>query len=85
MKPRIFGISANGRTDVTEKIQTALDELYKIGGGTFIFTCRTLCCKGTLKIPQGVILAGDWQSPDENTERLPEQYLWHTQDAEKMI
>lgn len=61
-----FGIAANGRTDVTAKIQEALDALYSIGGGTLFLPAGRYAVKGTLKIPQGVILAGDWQNPDEN-------------------
>ena len=64
-----FGIIANGKTDVTAKIQKALDALYNIGGGTLFLPSGKYVIKGTLKIPQGVTLAGDWQSPDKSDGR----------------
>ncbi len=58
-------VTGDGVTDVTPWFQGAMDYLRDIGGGTLFVPEGRYVISGTLTIPEGVILAGDWKAPDE--------------------
>lgn len=65
-----FGIIADGRTDVTDEIQNALNSISNLGGGALFLPAGHYKVAGTLTIPSRVTLHGDWKqpSPDEPVE-----------------
>jgi len=58
-----FGIVADGTTDVTDAIQTALISIDNLGGGALFLPAGNYMVSGTLTIPSKVTLRGDWQKP----------------------
>ncbi len=64
-----FGVTGDGVTDVTSQFQAALNELGAtdstgtITGGTLFVPEGKYVIDGTLEIPKGVTLCGDWQKP----------------------
>jgi hypothetical protein len=69
---RDFGAVGDGRTDDTAAFQKALDAMGQAGGGTVIAPRGNYYFAGHLSIPNGVTLAGLWQSvPAHNGLRNP--------------
>ncbi|WP_052350727.1 glycosyl hydrolase family 28-related protein [Paenibacillus gorillae] len=60
---RDFGALGDGETDVTAIFQQLLDELGKLGGGTLFVPEGKYAIKGSLLIPKGVTLRGEWSKP----------------------
>ena len=58
-----FGIVADGTTDVTDAIQTALISIDNLGGGALFLPAGNYKVSGTLTVPSRVTLRGDWQKP----------------------
>ena len=58
-----FGIVADGVTDVTDAIQEALTLLANLGGGALFLPAGHYRVDGSLTVPSGVTLRGDWQKP----------------------
>lgn len=58
-----FSIIADGVTDVTEAIQKALISVSNLGGGSLFLPSGFYKVSGTLTIPAGVTLRGDWKQP----------------------
>lgn len=58
-----FGIVADGQTDVTDALQTALISIDNLGGGTLFLPAGQYKVSGTLTIPAQVTLRGDWPQP----------------------
>ena len=58
-----FGIVADGTTDVTDAIQTALISIDNMGGGALFLPAGNYKVSGTLTVPGRVTLRGDWQKP----------------------
>lgn len=58
-----FGADRNGGSDSTQAFQKALDAMAAEGGGTVFAPEGKYALKGRLKIPESVILRGEWQSP----------------------
>lgn len=58
-----FGIVADGTTDVTDAIQTALLWIGNLGGGALYLPAGFYKVGGSLVIPSQVTLRGDWQQP----------------------
>lgn len=63
---RDFGVEPNCNEDVTNKIQLAMILINQAGGGTVFLPEGEYIVEGTLNIPKGVTLCGDWLSPDES-------------------
>lgn len=55
--------------DATKGLQSLLNAIYDAGGGTVYIPAGTYTFKGTLTIPEGVTIQGDWRAP---TEENPE-------------
>jgi hypothetical protein len=58
-----FGIAADGVTDVTAAIQSALVSISNLGGGALYLPAGLYKVSGTLTIPSRVTLRGDWAPP----------------------
>jgi hypothetical protein len=58
-----FGASGDGVTDVTGIFQKLLDALGRLGGGTLFVPEGRYAIQGTLLIPKGVTLRGEWSKP----------------------
>ncbi|RKP49988.1 carbohydrate-binding protein [Cohnella endophytica] len=58
-----FGATGDGVTDVTAVFQELLDSLGRLGGGTLFVPEGKYVIKGTLEIPKGVTLRGEWSKP----------------------
>jgi hypothetical protein len=58
-----FGVTGDGVTDVTQRIQSLLDSLRKINGGTLFVPEGKYVLRGTLLIPKGITLRGEWSKP----------------------
>jgi len=58
-----IGATGDGVTDVTSIFQKGLDSLGKTGGGTLFVPGGKYVIKGSLLIPKGVTLRGEWQKP----------------------
>lgn len=59
-----FGIIADGTTDVTDAIQSALISISNLGGGALFLPAGKYKVSGNLTIPSRVTLRGDWQKPE---------------------
>ncbi len=57
-----FGAKGDGKQDDTAAVQSALDAAGRAGGGTVSLGQGTFLLRGRLNVPQGVTLAGVWQS-----------------------
>jgi hypothetical protein len=65
-----YGTKADGRTDDTAAIQRALDLAAKDRGGVVEMPKGLYRIEGSLLIPPGVCLSGEWQAPHHaNTEQ----------------
>jgi hypothetical protein len=58
-----FGIIANGETDMTQEIQSALVVISNLGGGALFLPAGHYKIAGNLVIPSAVTLRGDWRKP----------------------
>jgi hypothetical protein len=58
-----FGIVADGTTDVTNALQSALIAVSNLGGGTLFLPAGNYKISGNLTIPSRVTLRGEWQKP----------------------
>ncbi len=58
-----FGIVADGVTDTTAALQTALVVIGNLGGGALFLPAGHYKVAGNLVIPSGVTLRGDWRKP----------------------
>jgi uncharacterized protein YjdB len=58
-----YGAVGDGVTDVTSIFQDRLDALGALGGGTLFVPAGKYVIKGTLLIPKGITLRGEWQKP----------------------
>ncbi len=61
-----FGAYGDGTTDDTKAFQSAIDHVYKLGGGTVYAPAGEYLIKGSLTVKRSVYLAGAWSNPDEN-------------------
>jgi hypothetical protein len=61
--PEDFGIVADGTTDVTNAIQTALNSIDNLGGGALFLPAGNYKVSGNLTVPGRVTIRGDWQKP----------------------
>ena len=58
-----YGVDPTGVKDCTEKVQKAIEDLSKIGGGVLYFPAGRYRFMGTLTLLSGVTLKGDWANP----------------------
>ncbi len=58
-----YGATGDGITDVTSIFQSRLNALGTLGGGTLWVPAGKYVIKGTLLIPKGITLRGDWKKP----------------------
>ncbi|MBO4548758.1 MAG: hypothetical protein J5758_06030, partial [Abditibacteriota bacterium] len=63
-----LGVVPDGRTDCSEGLQKAIDLCDSKGGGTVFLPAGEYLLEGSVSIPQGVVLRGDWQDP-QDTEK----------------
>ncbi|MBO5796845.1 MAG: hypothetical protein J6R77_00670 [Clostridia bacterium] len=64
-------IQPNSGVDATGALQTLLNAMGANGGGTVFVPAGRWVFKGSLEIPYGVTLQGDWRAPtDENPEAV---------------
>ncbi len=54
-----------GKKDNTVKLQYAISECAKNGGGVLFIPAGQYLIKGTVVVPLGVVICGDWQNPNE--------------------
>ena len=57
-----------GKEDSTAAIQQALDDVCAQGGGTVFMPVGQYLVTGTITVPQGCMLRGDWQNPETDGE-----------------
>lgn len=55
---------ATGQTDCTDAIQRALDDVFAHGGGSVYLPAGRYLVTGSIFVPRGCRLIGDWQCPD---------------------
>ncbi|PSL23302.1 carbohydrate-binding protein [Chitinophaga ginsengisoli] len=58
-----YGATGDGVTDVTSIFQDRLNALGTLGGGTLYVPAGKYVIRGTLLIPKGITLRGEWQKP----------------------
>ena len=64
-----FGADPTGTTDSTLAIQSALDAVKGMGGGTVFLPIGSYLLSSTISIPNYVSLVGDWHKPNaDNTD-----------------
>ncbi len=63
-----FGADPSGEEDSTNAIQSAINEVQKLGGGTVFLPIGKYLVSSSIRIPQYVSLVGDWNKPKENNE-----------------
>ena len=61
-----FGADPTGETDSTLAIQTAINEVNSLGGGTVFLPIGKYLVSSTIHIPAYVSIVGDWHKPNEN-------------------
>lgn len=65
-----FGAYGDGKTDDTKAFQSAIDHVYKLGGGTVYAPAGEYMIKGNLTVKRSVYLAGAWSNPDQNPNQI---------------
>jgi len=60
-----FGADKTGREDATEAIQAALEASRKVEGGTVFLPAGRYRVNGTLLVPDGTTLRGEWVNPEK--------------------
>lgn len=65
-----FGAYGDGKTDDTKAFQSAIDHVYKLGGGTVYVPSGEYMIKGALTVKRSVYLAGEWYNPDANPDKI---------------
>lgn len=65
-----FGAVGDGATDDTKAFQSAIDSVYKAGGGTVYVPAGEYVINGSLTIKRSVYLAGAWSNPDQNPDKI---------------
>lgn len=60
-----FGAIADGQTDCTQAINAALQQTAQKGGGCVYLPEGKYLIQGTIQIPTGVSLCGDWVNPEQ--------------------
>ncbi len=58
-----FGATGDGVTDVTGLVQTLIDSLGKLGGGTVFLPEGKYVFRGNITIRKGITLRGEWSKP----------------------
>ncbi|MCD9023736.1 discoidin domain-containing protein [Cohnella silvisoli] len=59
-----YNAAGNGTTDDTAAIQNALNDAFQMGGGIVFLPAGHYRVNGTLNVPPGITLRGEWKSPD---------------------
>lgn len=59
-----FGAKADGQTDDTKAIQSALFTAQNLGGGVVFLPAGRYAVKSHLIVPSGVALTGEWSNPE---------------------
>jgi len=62
-----YGVKADGKTDDTRALQNALDAAAKNRGGVVSIPKGVYLVAGSLNIPAGVCLKGEWEAPHHAT------------------
>ncbi len=65
-----FGAIGDGKTDDTKAFQSAIDHVYKQGGGTVFVPAGEYVIKGSLTVKRSVYLAGEWTNPDQTPDSI---------------
>ncbi|HEY1955785.1 MAG TPA: glycosyl hydrolase family 28-related protein [Polyangiaceae bacterium] len=85
-----YGADATGKTDVTAIVQKALTDVAALGGGTLWMPKGIYRFDGSIAMPGGVTLAGDWKQPTASDKKVdgtvlaihaPGTFLTFTSDA----
>lgn len=63
-----YEVDQTGASDATSAIQSALDYVGNLGGGTVYIPSGRYLIAGQLSIPNRVSLVGDFKGPDSNTD-----------------
>ncbi|BBH23671.1 hypothetical protein Back11_50160 [Paenibacillus baekrokdamisoli] len=63
-----FGSKGDGRTDDTAAFQAAMDKASSDGGGVVYVPSGVYAFHGTLNIPTGVTLRGEWNNPEDSDQ-----------------
>ncbi len=65
--PQDFGATGDGITDDTGAFQDAMSTVAALGGGVIFVPAGSYAFQGTLEVPDGVTLHGDWQDWTTNS------------------
>ena len=65
--PQDYGAKGDGVTDDTAAFQNAANRIAALGGGVIFVPAASYAFQGTLNIPDGVTLHGDWQDWSTNS------------------
>ena len=68
----VYGADPTGVNDSTTAIQNALDDLFKIGGGTVYLPAGNYLVTRNIMVPTNCTILGDYQDPDSVTSGKPE-------------
>lgn len=60
----------NTDEDATTTIQSLLEGLNRVGGGTLFIPEGEYTVRGNLTIPQGVTICGDWRAPTDDSPKV---------------
>ena len=71
-----YGADGSGNRDNTEIFQKLLNKTYELGGGIVYVPAGKYKVTGSLKIPKGVTLRGDWRKP-ETRKPITETVVHH--------
>ena len=64
-----YSAPADGKTDATAAIQSAIDAVAQSGGGVVFLPAGRYLFKGDLLVKEGVTLRGDYEEPDPDHDR----------------
>jgi hypothetical protein len=64
--PQDYGATGDGVTDDTAAFQDAANRIAALGGGVIFVPAASYAFQGTLNIPDGITLHGDWQDWSTN-------------------
>lgn len=65
-----FDVEPGSGEDITNKMQAALLLLHNAGGGTLYMPAGEYVLEGTINVPKGVTICGDWKEPTEDDKTV---------------